>query len=78
MDNDRMSELKQILNKWWNEEEPFGFDNPDTYNGILKCMQEARKGYVKLEDVIKTIEQYHYIEVNSKLYRELKKLGGGK
>lgn len=32
---------KDLLDKWWNTE-PFGFDHPDTYNGILKLMEEIR------------------------------------
>ena len=36
------SKLKQLLDKWWNTE-PFGFDHPDTYNGILQLMQDSQK-----------------------------------
>src|SRR5882672_10188690 len=33
--------LKQLLDAWW-ETEPFGFDHPDTYTGILLLMDKAR------------------------------------
>jgi len=45
--------LKQILDKWWNTE-PFGFDHPETYKGILKLMKKSRKQ--ALEEVIEILK----------------------
>jgi hypothetical protein len=35
---------KELLDEWW-DTEPFGYDNPDTYDGILNLLEvlEAEK-----------------------------------
>ena len=37
------------LDKWW-ATEPFGFDNPDTYNGIKKLLKNRTKDIIKMID----------------------------
>jgi hypothetical protein len=32
--------VREMLDEWW-KTEPFGFDHPDTYNGILGLMNEV-------------------------------------
>ncbi len=55
-------EHKKILDDWWITE-PFGWDHPDTYNGISevveKCVEKleaelaaARAEIIKLKDLI--------------------------
>lgn len=36
------NDLKQMLDEWWNKE-PFGFDHPETYEGILELMCKSHE-----------------------------------
>lgn len=46
-----MDRLQAMLDEWW-KTEPFGFDNSDTYRGILKLMQEACKLGLRARDEV--------------------------
>ena len=50
-----MSNYKD-LEKWW-DTEPFGFDNPDTYNGIKKLLEKREKIIKKLQIEIDNIKK---------------------
>ena len=48
-DGGGMMDWKKELDKWW-DTEPFGWDNPDTYNGIEKLMEKLQEENKSLKD----------------------------
>jgi len=50
---------KELLDKWWNTE-PFGFDHPDTYNGILDRMDKVKE--TTLKEVREIIQDFYDCE----------------
>lgn len=55
--NEGQEAMKEMLDLWWNTE-PFGFDHPDTYNGILELMNEitAEARSRTIEDITAKLE----------------------
>lgn len=67
-----------MLEKWW-KTEPFGFDHPDTKNGILKLMEQSfdaglayeRKRSAALVGALKDILKYSDIHDSDRVEYEI-------
>lgn len=76
---DKIEEYSYIesLDKWW-ETEPFGFDNPSTYNDVQfllhECQEETRK--IVFREIVTLLgDDFHKImmPIADKLIKDMRK-----